>query len=183
MINESPIITTIKVMDAIAGFSKTASEDKILNDINDTFIKIAENSAPDEIKFKVANLLLDTIQILGLEHDVDIDDFANKAATAETIYHKLASSDDVVERDMAEIAKLHINALFTKVAQIAVGIHPNYLRNVLHDYDDDAIGLYHQMNLERARARKLKDIATYGIPAAFGLGLTVPYLADKILGK
>ena len=108
---------TIQIIDAATEHIKTASENEIYDQIDDAFIKIANNTFNDT--YKVAHLIAHTIGALGLTNKVDTEDFIKKAAVAETIYTKLASSDKLVERDLAETAKYHINAMFVRLGEIA----------------------------------------------------------------
>lgn len=189
--NRRAILKAVEVMDASLGFSKTASSDSsVLQQIDDAFIKIADENNREGFNFKVANLMSDVISALGLGDVIDSEDFIRKTATAELVYDKLASSNNLQERDMAELAKMHINALFMKVAQIAAE-HPEegpgeYAGGAPHPAIMGIGGLM-SLGLKapeyQRRAEKYKNIAMYGIPVALGIGATLPYLTDKILGK
>ena len=108
---------TIQIIDAATDYLKTASENETYDQIGDAFIKIANDTFDNT--YKVAHLVAHTIGALGLADKVDTEDFIKKAAIAETIYTKLANSDNLVERDLAEVAKYHINAIFVKLGEIA----------------------------------------------------------------
>jgi hypothetical protein len=108
---------TIQIIDAATEYIKTASENEVYDQIDDAFIKIANDTFDNT--YKVAHLVAHTIGALGLTDKVDTEDFIKTAAVAETIYTKLANSDNLMERDLAETAKYHINAIFVKLGEIA----------------------------------------------------------------
>ncbi len=174
--NIRAINKALEVMGAALRFTKTASNyDNVLEQIDDAYIKIAESNNTKKSNYKVANLMSDVIKYLGLQNKVDVYDFITKTATAEKIYEKLANSNDIVERDLSALAKYHINAMFNKIAQIAV--------DSLYQEEIDPYYIQHLINSERDRANKFKNIAMYGIPTALGIGMTLPWLVDRIRNK
>ncbi|MEM4206069.1 MAG: hypothetical protein QXQ43_02175 [Nitrososphaerota archaeon] len=189
---ESAILKAISIMDKCFEFSKVAaSNSTVLQEVDDAFIKLAEENGDYKTKYKVASFLSDIISCLGVSDKIDVRDFITKTATAEKIYTKLASSNDIVEREMAELAKMHINSLFLKVAQVAMegAEHehaPVTKGNIPHPVAQGIVGLIHMGKMApeyKREAERYKNIAMYGIPAAIGIGATIPYLVDKILGK
>ncbi|MEO0271526.1 MAG: hypothetical protein ABIM30_00330 [candidate division WOR-3 bacterium] len=186
------ILKAIDIMGGCFEFSKVAASDStVLQEVDDAFIKLAEENGDYKTEYKVASFLSDIISCLGVCDKIDVRDFITKAATAEKIYTKLASSNNIVEREMAELAKMHINSLFLKVAQIAIesggGEHiPMMGSNIPHPVAQGIVGLMHMGKMApeyKRQAERYKGIAMYGIPAAIGIGATIPYLVDKILGK